>query len=408
MRFAENRAALFSAVLCAALTACSPYDPAPFQQPDASASSSSGELEAGRLFAINPGRQICNPSVSQDEESFPASLLWLGFSGELAVGDAPEGFVKTGARQHDRLVISDTANAVSWYMMLQEIPAITCEFQDPEWSTHPKVLATLGAWSPVDNCDEQMVHGGFAIRPEDRQSLLWNDSLNGTATPHLWVDPQVTLPSDTTSAPAPAYDSRGWADTASVHRFFGTLAVKMAYSAAGSSLTLHFRDYASGGEVTLPKPAGQESWNAESGLISPDGKWIAYNLYERPTYYESWVQELRAGAVPHLVATGAADPHWWVHPQDPSRLFLIYVQRPADASYIVTADLSLPAVEQSASEGSTWRQELRLTAGAPTDIAFEKIGEPVLLANLPMKGGRSPDGRTLGTGTNYGYLFRLE
>ena len=52
-------------------------------------------------------------------------------------------------------------------------------------------------------------------------------------------------------------------------------------------------------------------------------------------------------------------------------------------------------------------REIRLTAGAPADIAFEWVGDVRQIAPVPMIGGRSPDGRFLATGTNYGFLLEL-
>ena len=62
---------------------------------------------------------------------------------------------------------------------------------------------------------------------------------------------------------------------------------------------------------------------------------------------------------------------------------------------------------QDGSVGRTVMREVRLTAGAPSDLAVEWVGDVRQIAPVPMIGGRSPDGRFLATGTNYGYLLEL-
>ena len=86
-----------------ALSACV-YEPEQF----AGSETSNKTSETGSIFAVNDGKQICNPSVSQDPENYPAAMLWLNFGGKLNV-EAPDSVYTTSkVVQHDRLSVSDT------------------------------------------------------------------------------------------------------------------------------------------------------------------------------------------------------------------------------------------------------------------------------------------------------------
>ena len=68
-----------------ALSACV-YEPEQFVASDSVSSSSRDASEIGTLYPVNLNipkgcKQICNPSVSQDTVNYPASMLWLNFSG---------------------------------------------------------------------------------------------------------------------------------------------------------------------------------------------------------------------------------------------------------------------------------------------------------------------------------------
>ena len=57
-----------------ALAAC--YSPEPFEAEDSGESAVSGQSsKIGKMFHVNGMEQVCNPSVSQDAEKYPASML---------------------------------------------------------------------------------------------------------------------------------------------------------------------------------------------------------------------------------------------------------------------------------------------------------------------------------------------
>ena len=75
------------------------------------------------------------------------------------------------------------------------------------------------------------------------------------------------------------------------------------------------------------------------------------------------------------------------------------------ASALLSGEANASA--QDGSVGRTCMREVKLTAGAPMDIAVEWTGAVREIASVPFTGGRSPDGHFLATGTNNGYLLML-
>jgi hypothetical protein len=275
------------------------------------------------------------------------------------------------------------------------------QFQDPEWSTHPEYIATL--LGSVNSSDKWSF---YAVHPLSNDFIkLCNEKLNATSTPHLWV--QNTAHHGKVTGKE-TYDINGLIDTGSVNQFFGTLNIKLVYCLKENGvMTLYFVDYSIGTPVPkkLQRPGGdaKKAWNFESPLISPDGKWIVYNGYESSTYYESYIQELKADSKPLLISGRASDPHWWQNPTS-HQLFVIYSE--IDGDNRVFSDLSKPSYLQSGDAGKTYIRTVTLTSGLPSMLTAT-IGERSPLVNLPLKGGLSPDGRFLCTGYNYAYLVRL-
>jgi hypothetical protein len=400
---------LLVAILCLALFAC--HQPERFVAEGVTGTDSSATTSVGLVSPINTGMQICNPAISGDTVNFPGSMLWLGFSGKLVVKDPPATYGTTSAIQHDRLTISREDNSVAWFILKDSVPGVQCEFQDPDWSAHPEWLVSMGAKAEHGNCDnDEFIYSGWVIRPSDNARFRFNrDGLDGISTPHAWFAPGMAGPDSGRVVDTAQYNSAGLATQASVEDYFGSTQVKFSWSKAESGYTIHYIDYSetSPQDRILSKPVGRETWKAESGMISPDGKWIAYNLYERQDLFESYVQELKIGSVPALISATGMDPRWWVSPTDPTRIFIVFMTVPATSGYLVQQDLLDAAVLQSGSAGATWLQEIKLSPGLPSSLALEIIGAPRKLVNLPFRGGLSPDGRFLATGTNDGYMMEL-
>ena len=327
-------------------------------------------------------------------------MLWLGFGGELVVkSPAPAGYWTTGVVAHDRLTISDTANVVKWFIMRHDV-GITGQIQDPEWSTHPDYIACLGQVS-------SNVWDGKVVRISDKAYLKFNDGkLDEISTPHIRV-PDSVRSSGTANNPQWNAEN-GFVDRESIREFFGTYDVVIAYTRNENGMTLYYIDYneTNPAPVRLLKPADKQTWKAESPLISPDGKWVAYNCYENTEHYYAYIQELSPASTPYLVEDGGCDPHWWIHPADRSLLFIVYAR--LTGAYYTKEDYLDATVQRTASAGVTVKQQVKLFAGLPAHAGLQFIGVPQVIAPLPFKGGMSRDGRYLSTGYAGAYLMKLE
>lgn len=388
------------------LAAC--YSPEPFEA-DSEASASSHKSDVGTIYFVNGNEsvswQICNPSVSQDTVNFPAAMLWLNFGTDLAVTppDSEYTVSKSVVEQHDRLTISDTSGKVLWYMM-RDTAEGECQFQDPEWSTHPDYAVALRAYDKKEKsaCKfENLDYGMFAVRLSDKKKFWFFDKdVREDASPHLWVSPSVSVSDGADST---------------VEGFFGTSDVRLVYTEATDKDALKtdrivFVDFAAGGVKKAQKfklPAGHNGWGFDAPLISPDGKFVVYNVFENSTTWEAYIQELAAGSEPIKIErtkdmmSEPAQPHWFEYN---GRLFVLWAEFPKQM--LNKENLTVESV-QDGSVGRTVMREIRLTAGAPKDLAVEWLGENRVVATIPMTGGRSPDGRFLSTGTNNGYLLEL-
>ncbi|HPW95214.1 MAG TPA: hypothetical protein PLT31_08530 [Fibrobacteraceae bacterium] len=370
------------------------YDPEPYQD-SSSTKQESTSSDMGTIFPINTGKQICNPSISNDTVLYPASILWLNFSGALVVKDPPSDFTVNKVVQHDRLTVSDTAGRVQWFVMRDSI-GVECQFQDPEWSTHPDYIVALGGFNApgIKNCSE-LDYGIMGIRLADKKAFWFVDSnIIEEAFPHLWVDPNV-------NADTSALDS--------LEEFFGTKFVQLVYVDKNDKIA--WVDYSKSNKIThLKKPSDKSSWRVDSPLISPDGKWVIYNLMNNAYSWEAYIQELSANSDPipipfeQSMMSAPAQPHWWLFQ---NRLFIVWAEFPSGQTMLNKSDF-LDASVYDGSVGRTAMREVSLIAGGiPSDMAVEWKGSVREIAKVPMTGGRSPDGHFMATGTNYGYILEL-
>ena len=383
-----------------ALSACV-YEPEQFVESEKGGKTSNNSTtDMGALYAVNDGKQICNPSVSQDSKNYPASMLWLNFGGTLKVKAPDSVYTASKVVQHDRLSVSDTSGKVLWYLM-RDTEAGDCQFQDPEWSTHPNYIVALRAFNSKgeSGCKESdMDYGMFAVRMSDKKKFFFYDKeMSEFATPHLWVEADAEH--DTTAAD----------DT--VEGFFGTDQVRLVYVNKKDEIV--FVNYANGGTKsakTLKKPSGVDGWMMDSPMISPDGNFVVYNMINSSmTGWKSYIQELSENSKPIEIEKSSGmisepvQPRWFAYAE---RLFVMWTEFPQGSQFVNKNDLTEGSV-QDGSAGRTAMREVSLVAGAPSDLAFAWTGDVVEIAPIPMIGGRSPDGRFVATGTNLGFLLEL-
>lgn len=389
---------LFGLFLPALLVGC--YSPEPFEAETVDSASSQAS-DIGTMFPVNTMQQICNPSVSQDTVNFPASMLWLNFGSDLIVTppDSEYTVSKYVVEQHDRLTISDTSGKVLWYMM-RDTAEGECQFQDPEWSTHPDFAVALRAYDKEKKnlcLPGNLDYGMFALRISDKKKFWFFDkNIREDASPHLWVKPGAKVAED--------------ADDSTVEGFFGTDEVRLVYVDDDENIV--FADFANGGlkkSKKLKKPAGTGKSLVDAPMISPDGKFIVYNINENSKVWDAYIQELSPTSTPVKIErlqgmiSAPAQPHWFEYN---GRLFIIWAEFPQGQPMLSRNDLREESV-QDGSAGRTAMREIKLSAGAPNDLAVEWVGDVRQVAPVPMIGGRSPDAKFLATGTNYGFLLEL-
>lgn len=392
---------LFLGLLSLTLIAC--YSPDPFNAETTEVSESDKISAIGKIYPVNKDKQVCNPSVSQDTVNYPASMLWLNFGDKLNV-NAPDSVYTLryadGLDVHDRLSVVDTANNVKWYFIRSKGE---CEFQDPEWSTHANFIVALRGYD-IDGSTacQNKDFGIFAVRMSDKKRFwFFEKNIISEATPHVWVKPSAETEKD--------------GDASTVEGFFGTKEVRLTYvdGTENHPLDIVFIDFANGGKekaIKLNKPVDRGDWRIDSPLISPDGNFVVYNMTMQSDEktWEAYVQELSKDSKPVKIKrtkdmmSEPAQPHWFAFN---GRLFVLWTEFPAGR--MQNRVNLMEASAQDGSAGRTVMREIRLTAGAPADLAVEWVGENKEIAPIPMMGGRSPDGKFLATGTDKAYLLKL-
>jgi hypothetical protein len=360
----------------------------------------------GILYAINPGQQTCNPSISHNNSVYPACMLWLGF--KILKLRIPAKWLSeydtVSVQQHDRLTITDTSNTVQWYVKREKL-SIAGHIQDPEWSTHPDYIVCLGE-------DSLGNWGGYAVRVIDAPAnpaylKFCKTGLADESTPHVWLPDSATNGGIVLD---PQYDPlTNFVKKPDIQSFFGTTKVKIAYVNRTNGLTIFYIDYSleTPALVQLVKPAGKESWNCECPLISPDGNWVTYNLYSSKQAIESYMQKLSPTSQPVSITSNGAEPHWWVN--NKTNYYIIF-SRTGDinSTYYTAGDLSDDKI--AASAGSTYMQKL---TGDPGDVPFflglrvDETSPAVKIASLPYKGGLSDNGLFICTGYEQTFMLRF-
>ena len=388
---------LFSLSLFMLFSACV-YEPERFVEPDdPNRVVSKMDASWGHLYTINEGYQICNPSVSQDSVNYPASMLWLNFGGFLKVRAPDSVYTVSDVEQHDRLTVSDTAGQVLWYLMI-DTAKHDCQFQDPEWSTHPNYIVALRAYD-VDgrSACENLDYGLFAVRMSDKKKFWFYDKdISEFATPHLWVNQESVE------------DSAKVESDSTVKGFFGTEDVRLVYVDKNDRIV--FVDFSAGGngkEKLLKKPSGLDSWMMDSPMISPDGKFVAYNMIQSSmTGWKSFVQELSDKSTPVEIEktegmiSNPVQPHWY---KADSHLYVVWTEFPQGKQFVNKENL----FSESVHERSAGRTAMREISIAEEGKSIKWVGKVVELAPIPLIGGRSPDGHFVATGANNGYVLEL-
>lgn len=185
-------------------------------------------------------------------------------------------------------------------------------------------------------------------------------------------------------APTPPVPLYTFIPQSALRAFVGTTNVKIVFCRTATGAAVYYVDY---NDSTLPvnklkMPAGYGGYPS-SPLLSPDGQWVVYFVFNGPTDCAAFVQKLDPNADPVKVGgVFATDPHWWKDPSD-------------NSLYIIYSDLFNPLQLTATTGNSTFKQKVNLSGTTPM-----LVGAAQNIADKPMNGGLSKDGRYLCTGYN--------
>jgi len=364
----------------------------------------------GNLIYLNPHEpreqgQVCNVSATQDPDNYPNSILFLNFPGPLNCrrGDTtmyinseymiPESWP---FQSHDHLFIVDTSNTIRWFF---ELPEQYLSMQDPEWSNHPNYISFL--------CEaEGASYYGYVAKISNKDTLsLYAGGLKETSDPFIWVQPTDSIDTSTWSGAV----NPNLTTFDKVKNYFNTTHVKFVYLNEPPGLGYRaiycadFRHVQNGKPEVfqMERPTGDLSgWNIEAPIVSPNGRWVAYQLRLGADIFKAYIQELKPGSKPIFIADGG-EPHFWE--REDGTLYIVYTDNAGEV-YSTIDLLSIPR----GSIGQTYLQEVRLFTSGPPSLRFSKIGEPVVVCPYPMKGGMSKDGTMVGTGYDIPYIWVID
>ncbi len=371
-----------------------PYEPDEISLPE----EENAPVQTGsfRVYEINKGQQICNPSISRDTENYPGCMLWLGFSGELNVDTSLVSGYSIPAREHDRLTVSDTANRVRWFIKNTDIGMDRSDhLQDPEWSTHSDYIAFLA--------ENQSGYHGMTVRVSDKEYIrITENILKSSATPHLYIPDTAISQGSITS---PEYYENGFIKKEYIESFFGTDNVKFVYSEHTNGRTIFCIDYSEENPepFSLNKPEGKEEWDCGSAMVSDQGNWVVYNC-ETLGEQIPFMQKLSKTSVPERIADKGYAPRWW---RDPNTDDSYVVYTILESGYFITADLTAETALKGG-EGRTLKVRLSGTLGdIPVHMGPGITDQVKEICPLPLKGGMSDKGEFICTGYSRGYIVRL-
>jgi hypothetical protein len=172
----------------------------------------------------------------------------------------------------------------------------------------------------------------------------------------------------------------GFAPKDTITAFTGSANFKMAFTKKIDGIRcVHFIDYSQSPllPVMLKKPVGKDAIDADSPILSPDGKYVTYYLVSGNIEQGAYVQYLDENSDPVEVDSAGTEPHWW---QDSSGQFFIVYSNKFQSDHLV------------AGIGKTFHRPVTFSSNTPV------AGDAVEIAPYPMNGGLSHNGRYLCTG----------
>ncbi|MDD5673166.1 MAG: hypothetical protein PHC61_03295 [Chitinivibrionales bacterium] len=143
------------------------------------------DVGAAKLYPVNSGKQVCNPSICPDP-AHPDWMMFLCFDGVQNLDETAINRTLGAVREHQIIYVVDKSNRVQWFINKDSIADNNTEFQDPEWSNKTDFLMALAGNAGESNYDCYIIKRSTG----DKLSLLSSSSgsrLNDTSTPSLWI-----------------------------------------------------------------------------------------------------------------------------------------------------------------------------------------------------------------------------
>jgi hypothetical protein len=136
------------------------------------------------FFAINPGQQTCNPSMTPDSV-FTGRMMFLNIGGHEQLNQLPpEDTGKVG--QHKFVFIADTNNTYITGFDITMLPAYASgEWQCPKWTNIPDVFCVLATKSSLTyDCFLVSISTGHTLLLNVKPALL---QFQSSSKPYVYI-----------------------------------------------------------------------------------------------------------------------------------------------------------------------------------------------------------------------------
>jgi hypothetical protein len=151
-------------------------------------------LPTASLISINPGVQICNPSIDPAPDS-SNMMMFLNFGAEQALTDKflPDSAYPANSQgvlpMHSVLFIVDATNTVINFIPISIMGSGYAAWQCPQWSNKSNFAVALASSSDDNASWDMVLLKNVGIRGSEQSLLMTVGSgkLNTESTPSLWI-----------------------------------------------------------------------------------------------------------------------------------------------------------------------------------------------------------------------------
>ncbi len=152
------------------------------------------DIPSDSLISINPGVQICNPSIDPDPDTSDR-MMFLNFGGVQAMNNPLKSDPAYPADSqgvlpmHSVLFIADTSNTVINFIPISIMGSGYAAWQCPQWSNKPNFAAALASSNDNGSSWDLVLLKNVGIRGSEKTQLMTVGSgkMNTESTPSLWI-----------------------------------------------------------------------------------------------------------------------------------------------------------------------------------------------------------------------------